>query len=1287
MAVIAIGAIIAGASAAAAAYVAGASLAISIGIGIAVAALSGLTSYMATQQNVPRIDSTDTATTLGTTSDPTTVIPALYGSTRSGTINVWKSVGKDTTYLVQIFAVSEGQIDCFRNLYMDNKKILTDSEYRDGIVSKGNIREEYRNFVEVEFSVGSPNGHVFSLAQKYIGKDPDLGWPDTATGNNVSAVCVVMRKRNKDLQNQADILQPNSQVAVDVNGLLVNDLPTGRRTASRNGPSQLLDYITNERYGLGIPLDLVDLDSFKYAADYAVANNMFSDGAPDPNASFKENILQMAQSFNALVFPSFGKMTCKIDGPDIVSYDFDENTITAGTVSLSSGGSENYYNTLNLTYLNPEADYSATVLRYPSDTVNDATIAKDKRIIAKDVKYNFVKSKEQLDILGSIERNKSLLKQTISFATSDAYTVQIWDVIRVNMKELNLTDSLWRVQNISRSMEKGSSGQITITATEYIEEVYTNLDYAKDPNNNGSNIPNEGYLIPPRDLKVSSVAETAIGRTFKVEWNCDEDYNRSGFYVQYAVSGTDQWYQAGFTSSFWFMIMNMDITQKYDIRVCSAGVFYTSDWVYLRDTNPEIGYDLPSVTGLRLVNAVENATTTTANQFEFAWDDQSARKFTVNNTQQTFSEVFQYYLIEITGKKTVSYRTKDLSFIYDFRMNQANGLSREITFKITAVGHGGMKSPAVQLKVRNNQAPAIKGFQALSGPGLLMCSWEDPLENNIPDYAGTAVQVANDQNFTDIVESFQSSSQFLDNFNLKDGTYYARAAWYDVFGTEDAIWSQPIFVDMKWQVDWNDQDIAQLEDLLNLDKKLQESIDDSYALAKEYTDKTVVQSQKDTLAQADKNMNSKIETLQTTVTNERDGAISQAIKSVQADYNDKFTKTNAKITEVEKTQANDRQATAESIKQVRAETDSKVATVSQQSKAEIDRVTGTINSKWAVQTNADGVVAGISMLATNDPNGTKSSSIIFNADKIAITNNNTRPNAVPPFMVQNNKVYLQDAMIRDASIGSAKIADASINNAKIANASINDAKIQNASITGAKIVNGSIDNAKIGNQINSDTWNGSTAGWMINKNGQATFNNVTVRGRVEANEGYFKGRIEANDGYFRGTVYAEHIEGDVMMAEGDTFSMVYQPVSGNRADAGDHHVFWITGENYDRIMDTNLTLFIQCAERNRFSLVVKTPGKADLVYFFKDTGNNGGNWTNGLRGITFPAAGKGQRNQIVVRIDANRAASRFIVAPQFVTPLTNDRQVPDYSTSGAANAAREKSYIAFFRKGANLIQM
>ncbi|MCV5398010.1 hypothetical protein OFN24_31835, partial [Escherichia coli] len=77
------------------------------------------------------------------------------------------------------------------------------------------------------------------------------------------------------------------------------------------------------------------------------------------------------------------------DGPGVVQYDFNEDNINAGTVSLNDGGTENYYNTLNVKYQDPEIDYSDQVLRYPSDVTNDGTIAKDKRIIAKDISYRF----------------------------------------------------------------------------------------------------------------------------------------------------------------------------------------------------------------------------------------------------------------------------------------------------------------------------------------------------------------------------------------------------------------------------------------------------------------------------------------------------------------------------------------------------------------------------------------------------------------------------------------------------------------------------------------------------------------------------------------------------------------------------------------------------------------------------------------------------------------------------------------------------------------------------------
>lgn len=1153
MAVVAIGAIIAGASAAAAAYAAGAALALSIGIGIAVAAVSALMSTTMTP-NVPRFNSSDTATTLGTTSDPSSVIPIIYGEQRTGTINVWKAVGHDTTYLVQIFAICEGEVDSFSNLYMDNQKILNPGTYRDGILSRDAITSEYRDFVEIEFSTGKSYGHVFTLAQKYLGKEAS-GWPDTATGNNVASVCIVMRKRNKDLQNQADILQPNSQVAVDVRGRLITDLTTGEKTATNNGPSQVVDYLTNNRYGLGIQLDKIDIESFKEAARHAKLNSLFSDGATDPNGSFKENLTQLAGAFNGIITESFGKVTCRIDGPDIVQYDFNEDNINASSVSLASGGSENYYNTLNVKYQDPLIDYSDQVLRYPSDVTNDGTIALDKRIIAKDINYRFVKSKSQLDKIASIERNKSMLKQVISFSTTDAYTVQVWDVIRVNFEELELTNSLWRVTNVGRPMDKGAAGNVTITASEYIEEVYTDLDYAKDPNNNGSNIPNKSVLIAPKNLAVKAVAETALGRTLKVQWTSEQDYNRAGYYVQYSLAGQNSWIQAGFTSGDYYMIMSLDPNQKFDIRVCASGVIYRSEWAYVNNVNPEVTYNLPSVTGLHLVNFVEDQYTTNKTQFEFAWDDQSAQKFMVDDTLQTFGEVFQYYEITITGQRSNTYRTKDLSFIYDFNMNLGNGLSRELKVSVIAYGHAGMKSDPTVITVKNNQAPAIKGFSSLTGPGMLMCSWNDPTDNEmVPDFKGTIIQLATDQNFNEITKVFSSSSNFLDNFPLEDGQYYARAAWYDAFGQDKMTWSESQFIDMKWTIPWTDDMKEQLNDLLDLDKRVDGAIDEALDLANKYTDTKVSASEQKVTTELNQTITTKNTELHTQITNETNGAINQAISIQESNFDGKL---NSAITKVEKTQADDRQASASSISQLKAETNSAIATVSQESKASVDELTGTINSKWAVQTNADGVVAGISMMANKNPNGSKNSSIIFNADKVAITNNNTPAGAVAPFMVADNRVYMDSAMIRNASIGSAQIADASIKNAKIENGAISSAKIGNAQIGSAQIAQ----------ELVSDNWHssGGSQGWSINKNGQANFKNVNVKGNISADSGYFRGRIEATDGYFSGTIYANKLEGDVGAFRINCYKAISQYIP--KATWAWFDMLKIKKQSFDQIVD------------------------------------------------------------------------------------------------------------------------
>lgn len=122
------------------------------------------------------------------------------------------------------------------------------------------------------------------------------------------------------------------------------------------------------------------------------------------------------------------------------------------------------------------------------------------------------------------------------------------------------------------------------------------------------------------------------------------------------------------------------------------------------------------------------------------------------------------------------------------------------------------------------------------------------------------------------------------------------------------------------------------------------------------------------------------------------------------------------------------------------------------------------------------------------------------------------------------------AIIADAAIGSAKIIDASITTAKIADASISSAKIQNLAVDTAQIANAAIATAKIGDAqvtnakindlavskltagtitaqeivlsnstssiLRSSNFSAGSAGWRIRGNGDAEFNDVTVRGTL-----------------------------------------------------------------------------------------------------------------------------------------------------------------------------------------------
>ena len=241
----------------------------------------------------------------------------------------------------------------------------------------------------------------------------------------------------------------------------------------------------------------------------------------------------------------------------------------------------------------------------------------------------------------------------------------------------------------------------------------------------------------------------------------------------------------------------------------------------------------------------------------------------------------------------------------------------------------------------------------------------------------------------------------------------------------------------------------------------------------------------------------------TSTINSKVSEVSTALSTHEASSAEKFSQisasfeaVNSSITEWSQSMATADEALSSKIDQLTVTVNGNTTAIETTSKALTDfkgNVDASYSIKLATDNNGMKYATGMSLGLTG--NGTNfQSQCIFLVDRFVLM---TAANGTytTPFYVTNGAMYVKEAFIKNASIGTAKIADAAITTAKIAQ------------------------------QIQSTNYASGSAGWMINKNGGAEFNNVTVRGAVYASSGKFSGSLEAKT--FIGDVANMYTGGDV----------------------------------------------------------------------------------------------------------------------------------------------------------------
>lgn len=219
------------------------------------------------------------------------------------------------------------------------------------------------------------------------------------------------------------------------------------------------------------------------------------------------------------------------------------------------------------------------------------------------------------------------------------------------------------------------------------------------------------------------------------------------------------------------------------------------------------------------------------------------------------------------------------------------------------------------------------------------------------------------------------------------------------------------------------------------------------------------------------------------IVNDRE-ATARSLLSLQTDVNGN----KASINSLNQTFSDYQQATATQINGITATVNGHTSAITTNVQA-IANVNGDLsamyNIKVGVSSNGQYYATGMGIGVGNTPSGMQSQ-VIFLADRFAVTT--AAGNSVAlPFVIQNGETFIRASFIQD----------------------------------------GTIENAKIGNYIQSNNYAAGSAGWKLNKAGDAEFNNVTVRGVVYASGGRFTGEIQATSGKFKGTVEAQSFIGDI----------------------------------------------------------------------------------------------------------------------------------------------------------------
>jgi hypothetical protein len=520
-------------------------------------------------------------------------IPVVYGERLVGGTRVFvETSGSDNTYLYIALVLSEGEISDISEIIIDDKTVTWSADLADN----------------TQVTVNSSDTNFYKNSESLITVEPHYGTDGQSSSSLLStlsswganhklsglAYLAIRFKWNQDVFSGVPKIQAKVQgkKVVSYNSSLV-----AQTAAYSTNPAWcLLDYLTNTRYGKGLSINEINLQTFYDASQICLTQvtpysggsdiNIFDcNTAIDTSINIIDNVRELLKGCRGYLPYTAGKYELIIETTGTASITLTEDDILGG-YNLASPDKNNKFNRVIVSFVNPERNYQIDETQWPP--IDDSGLpSADQHENMKTAdggyllegRYDFktitsvYQAQEMAEIILRRSRESLILNINVAF---NSYDSAIGDIVNITHSSLGFSAKPFRVLSLTFNEDF----TIGLNLVEHQNSHYTWATKTQAAVIPTTNLPNPFSIQPPASVTLSDQLiqynDGTVIVALDIALTASPDSFVDYYQVEYKLSSDTNYIIYAQGSGLNHRVLNVIDQETYDVRVKAVNAFGTS---------------------------------------------------------------------------------------------------------------------------------------------------------------------------------------------------------------------------------------------------------------------------------------------------------------------------------------------------------------------------------------------------------------------------------------------------------------------------------------------------------------------------------------------------------------------------------------------------------------------------------------------------------------------------------------------------------------------------------------